>query len=98
MAKEHEPAQNGRMDIKLSYDMVTALKAIELVSGIPPKEAIERALSIGLRAVVEQAEFTKPWQNAKPSKYWDRAFADLEAGAVLRSRVHPAISQTDATQ
>ncbi len=78
--------------------MVTALKAIELVSGIPPKEAIERALSIGLRAVVEQAEFTKPWQNAKPSKYWDRAFADLEAGAVLRSRVHPAISQTDATQ
>lgn len=86
------------MELKLSYDAATLLDALEIVSGIPPEEAARRALSIGLRAMVEEARSTKPWQNAKVVKYWEKALVDLEGAARIRpSPDEPALYERDPT-
>jgi len=72
------------MNITITYNLETLLKAIALASTMPEQELAERALAIGLRTLVEEAQTTRPWQGTQGAKYWERAMEQIEQAGSVR--------------
>lgn len=80
------------MNITIGYNLETLLKALALAGTMPEQELAERALAIGLRSLVEEAEGTRPWQGTQGAKYWERAMEQIEQSATIRT---PAVKTFD---
>lgn len=83
------------MNITVGYNLETLLKALALASTMPEQELAERAIAIGLRLLVEEANITRPWQGTQGAKYWERAMEQIEQSAMIRT---PAIKALDSIE